>query len=89
MKMKFHKTQILVLTFLLSACNLNSGIEESIIIYDANKHELFVNLLKEKDVDFRIQSGGQIFYPVEQKAVVIEAFEKVTGKKIPELQPAE
>lgn len=78
---------IIFFTLLLSGCNTKSGLEESIIIYGAEKKQLFIKVLDEKNVDYRVHDDGQIFYPVEQKQVVIEAFEKVTGKKIPDYPP--
>ena len=86
--MIFRAAKIFSLILLICACSNSSGIEESIIIYDAKKNENFINLLNEQKVDYRVQDDGLIFYPVEQKDIVIKAFEKTTGRKIPEHQPS-
>ena len=60
----FRTALIFSLVLLLSACDSGSGLEESIIIYDSKKNENFINLLDEKNVDYRIQDDGQIIYSV-------------------------
>lgn len=85
--MTLQKTLILFLTLLICSCNASNNLEESIIFYNPEKQALFTKMLDEKKVDYRIQDNGQIFYSLEQKDIVIKAFEKVMGNEIPELQP--
>ena len=85
--MTLQKTLTLFLTLLICSCNASNGLEESIIIYNPEKHQLFIKMLDNKKVDYRIQDNGQIFYSPKQKEIAIKAFEKVMGNKIRDLQP--
>ncbi|MDX1811684.1 MAG: hypothetical protein R3240_07050 [Gammaproteobacteria bacterium] len=83
--MQLKTLWIFVLFLFIAACSMKSGLEESVIIYDPQKQELFIKLLKEQGLDYRVQQDGQINYPVEQKEQVLKAFEKATGKKLQDL----
>lgn len=85
--MTLHKTLILFLTLLISSCSTSKDTDERIAIYNPEKHKLFIGLLNEKNVKYRIQDDGQIVYSIEQKDAIIKAFEQVMGNKIPDLQP--
>lgn len=85
--MRYGKTQIFVLALLISACNSNKEMEESLFIYDTKKNALFLEMLDKAKVDYRVQKDGQIFYPVTQKQLVVDAFEKATGRVIPPYDP--
>ena len=85
--MKFRNSYILVLVLLLSSCGNSKDIEESVVIYDPVKRKQFVELLDEKEIAYRIQGDGLIIYSAMKSEAVKAAFEKVTGKAIPELQP--
>ena len=86
-EMKIKMMKIIALSIFLSACNFGGAPEESVVLYNSEKNEIFISLLKEKKVDYRIGEGGVIFYPADQKAIAIEAFEQATGKKILDLGP--
>ena len=85
--MIFQRILIFSLILLICSCNLGKSMEESVIIYDPVKQDVFIGLLKEKKIDYRVEDDGQIFYPVEENELVKEAFEIVMGSKIPELEP--
>jgi len=86
--MKLSKMPIYILVLLLSSCGASKNAEESVLIYDPVKNKQFIHLLDEKGVNYRIQDDGLIFYPIDKNEIVKEAFEKVTGKKIPDLPPS-
>lgn len=85
--MKFRNTQVYVLTLFLCSCGVGKDTDESIIIYDPIKNKQFLKLLDEQKVKYRVHEEGLIIYPAEKKEIAKAAFEKVTGKKIPEYQP--
>ena len=87
--MKLRKIGLILSILLLEACNQGSPVEERIIIYDPEKNRLFISMLDDKKVDYRIQDDGVIVYPATQKDRVLEAFEKATGKKVPEYEPSQ
>lgn len=66
---------------------MNSSPEESVIILNPEKKSTFIKMLDEKGVNYRIQTGDQIFYSVEQKDIVVEVFEKAVGRKVPDYEP--
>jgi len=87
--MTLQKILILFLTLLIISCNASNDIEESLIIYSTEKQAVFLKILDEQNVNYRIQDDGQIFYSITQKDIVIGAFEEVMGNKIPDLQPSQ
>jgi len=75
--MKSRSAIIVACTILLLSCSENSGIEESVKIYDDDMNDRFIHLLKEDNVSYRIASDGQIFYPIEQRNNVKKAQEVI------------
>jgi hypothetical protein len=66
-------------SILLLSCGGNSGIEESVKIYDADMNARFIQILDEENVTYRIAPDGQIFYPIEQRKIVEAAQEAIFG----------
>lgn len=87
--MKFKILCISAFALLIGSCSLGKEAEESVIIFDPKKQEVFTKLLDEEDVDYRIGDGGLIYYPAKEKEFVKEAFETVMGNKIPDLDAPE
>ena len=77
--MKLRTSIIAACAILLLSCNENSGIEESIKIYDEDMNARFMEILKDENVNYRIASDGQIFYPIEQRNKIKKAQEAIWG----------
>ncbi len=64
---------------LLISCNKSSGIEQSVKIHDPDTNTRFIRILDDKNVNYRIASDGQIFYPIEQSDKVKAAHKAIFG----------
>jgi hypothetical protein len=74
---------LILLVFSLCACGESHVTEIKTQIHNPEQREEFIKLLREKDINFRIDDEGYIYYPAEQEETFTSLFEEYISSDLP------